>query len=472
MADEQKEIVRYEFQADITDLEAKARRASEMATGIDQKIGRFATPLVRDQAAEAAQSAADQAAFQAWRGRATEEEGQLKRTGSATQELIAHKRQLANAVSLMGQNFGGATGQIIGLVGALGSATPVMLAFLTAAAGLAAIKHEWDDIAEAAQKAAAAQLAANEAVAAGQKAKAGTVATLAGQLESYGMRSPEALAAGEELRQKLRETYGVEPGPATRAAALGAAGGFGLEDTARLATGIAGGAAIGDVGGARRFLATAQQAGYYDSLLQQAQASARDEAGKAERIRAKAPAASGRAGLDPLREAFEGLRAQEGGLAASGLPEVLTFDQFRAASEGNLLETMRALYPDEKQYYDVARREATSLQRAVAPLKGYIQQTRDIAAGRTDFGSTEMLNPPAQPMSARDLTLVGLGFSPEYAGQPGQAVTTVVNNYNEIQNIGVQHCDRQHTGYLKESKFKFSVGEIDIKAPEQGGVEP
>jgi len=466
LPDEQHEIVKYEFQADIQDLELKSRRAAELATGVD-RAGRFTTPLVRDQGlAQAAreQQGQDQLAFEAWREKARASEEVEKSAGRTTADLVAHKRQLANAVSLLGQNFGGATGQIIGLVGALGSATPAMLAFLTAAAGLAAVKHEWDDIQEAATKAAAAQRACNDAIAEGQKAKMGTVATLAERLESYGMRTPEALAAGEELRQKLRETYGVEPGRATQAAALGAAGGFGLEDTARLATGIGAGAQIGDVAGARRFLTTAQKEGYYDSLLQQAQASAGDLAGKAERIRAKAPAASGRAGLDPLREVFEGLRAQEGGLGASGLSETLTFDQFRAASEGNLLDTIRALYPDEKQYYDVARREAKSLQRAVAPLKGYIQQTREIAGGRTDFGSTETLNPPAQPMSARDLTLVGLGFSPEYAGQPGQAVKTVVNNYNEVTNIAVQHADREHGALLRDQRSHFNLDQIDIKA--------
>ena len=464
MPDEQKEIVRYEFQADLGNLEQQARRASEVATGIDQKMGRFTTPLMRDQAAEAAQAKADDAAFAAFREKAGAEEEQLKKNSSATAELIAHKRQLANVVNLLGGSFGGTAGQVIGLVGALGSATPAMLAFLAAAAGLAAVKHEWDDIAEAAQKAAAAQREASEAVAAGQKGKAGTVATLAGQLESYGMRGPEALAAGEELRQKLRETYGVEPGRATRAAALGAAGGFSLEDTARLATGIGAGAQIEDVAGANRFFATAQTEGYYDSLLQQAQAAANDEAGKAERIRAKAPMESGRAGLDPLREAFEGLKGQEGGLGASGLPAALTFDQFRAATEGNTLATARALYPDEKQYKDVALREAESLQGAVAPLKGYIRQSREIAAGRTDFGSTEALNPPARAMSEQDLTLIGLDASPTYAGQPGQAVKTVVNNYNNVQNIAVQIADREHGGYLRKQDSVFNLGTVDIRA--------
>jgi len=466
MSDEQREIIRYEFQADIGDLEAKSRRAAELATGVD-RAGRFTTPLVRDQGlAQAAreQQGQDQLAFEAWREKARASEEVEKSAGRTTADLVAHKRQLANAVSLLGQNFGGATGQIIGLVGALGSATPAMLAFLTAAAGLAAVKHEWDDIQEAATKAAAAQRACNDAIAEGQKAKMGTVATLAERLESYGMRTPEALAAGEELRQKLRETYGVEPGRATQAAALAAGGGMDVEDAARLAAGVGAGGRIGDVADARRFLTTAQKGGYYDSLLQQAQAAANDEAGKAERIRAKAPMAGGKAGLDPLREAFEGLRGQEGGLRASGLPETLTFDQFRAASEGNLLATMRSLYRDEKQYYDVARREATALQRAVAPLKGYIQQTRDIAAGRTDFGSTETLNPPIEPMSARDLTLIGLGFSPEYAGQPGQAVKTVVNNFSNVQNIAVQHADREHGALLRDQGSHFNLDTVDVKA--------
>jgi len=245
---------------------------------------------------------------------------------------------------------------------------------------------------------------------------------------------------------------------------LAAGGGMDVEDAARLAAGVGAGGRIGDVADARRFLTTAQKGGYYDSLLQQAQAAANDEAGKAERIRAKAPMAGGKAGLDPLREAFEGLRGQEGGLRASGLPETLTFDQFRAASEGNLLATMRSLYRDEKQYYDVARREATALQRAVAPLKGYIQQTRDIAAGRTDFGSTETLNPPIEPMSARDLTLIGLGFSPEYAGQPGQAVKTVVNNFSNVQNIAVQHADREHGALLRDQGSHFNLDTVDVKA--------
>jgi hypothetical protein len=34
--DEQEEIVRYEFQADLTDLEAKAKRAEELARKADQ----------------------------------------------------------------------------------------------------------------------------------------------------------------------------------------------------------------------------------------------------------------------------------------------------------------------------------------------------------------------------------------------------------------------------------------------------
>ena len=467
MADEQREIVRYEFQADLGDLEAKARRASEVATGIDQKMGRFTTPLMRDQAAEAAQSAADQAAFAAFREKAGAEEEQLKKNSSATAELIQHKRGLVNVIGLLGGSFGGLAGHLIGLVALITQAGAAMAGWIAAAVGITILVTAFERLKAEAKAAADAQRAFNDAVREGQEGRGGRLDTLGERLESYGARSEKTTRAAEEIHGKLGELYGVRGERAVRAATLAAGLGLGTEDAARLAVGIGAGAGISTLPDASRFLSGAENRGESDTLLRQAESFKQDTIGKRARIRAAAPMETGRAGLDPIAEAFAGLKEQLGGLAGSGFPADMRLDEFRAAvnaRSADVKAVAREVYPGELKLTGEQYTRAEQIASGAGALaKRYVQQARDIVNEQDRVGSTEVFNEGTSPFGMADLARLMMHLSPQLEDRPGQRVQGVVNNYN-ITHIGTAYNDRDGPARQREQRSHFNLDGVDIKA--------
>jgi hypothetical protein len=193
----------------------------------------------------------------------------------------------------------------------------------------------------------------------------------------------------------------------------------------------------------------------------------------------------GRAGQDAVVAAFEGLKKQAGGRAASGIPQDTTLEVFRAVVEGGEQGVAAELYPGlmrrelgvaeykQRVLHPFARyltdaeignaKRIAGLIRAVA--SGYVRQTREIMAGQDHVGSTETLNEPTPPLSEQDLMMAGLGFEPTYPAQPGQRIVNSVNNYN-TQNQGTVYNAVDLPSRQREQKFRFSLGEIDIKPPQ------
>ncbi len=470
MADEQREVARYVFEADISDLEAKARRASELATGTDRAgrslgksdpladLGPLAGfPSLAEERAK--QDAADQAAFIAWRARAGEEEQQTKRNSSATAELIQHKRGLVSVIGLLGGSFGGLASHILNFIALAASASGALVGWIGAAAGLTVLVQWLRKTEEAARAAAAAQGSFNDAVTEAQSIKQGRVDTLAEQLEGWGRRTPQTIAAGEEIQQKLGETYGVVGDRGTKAAGLAASLNLGVEDAARMAVLLGAGAQIGDPDQAAKALSQAREKGLYDALLQEADAFARDEAGQNARILASAPMWSGKAGSRAAQKAFEGLQKQPGGLAGSGMPPDLTLAEFSAAATtGDIKELARELYPGMKKagaqsplFQEVANlARLEMLSRSVHPIaQGYVERAEAILAG-TAPRNMGMFSSQTPELTPDQKMLLAMGFSPGPGA--GQAIKSLVDEFNKPEREPAAKPAR------KERDFRFDFG--------------
>ncbi len=463
MADEQKEIVKYEFQADLTDLEAKARRAEELARKADQ--------------------GGDSAGFKAWRAhekaqaeanRPYEEAKGLEavaaatqKDSSATEELIQHKRGLISVVNMLGGAFGGLAGQLINLVALLTAAGAALAGWIAAAVGLTLLVNLFRNIAAAAKAAADEQDRLNAGVAEAQAVRGQRLATLPEQLEGYGARTEGTVRAAEEIEQKLGKEYGITGARATRAASLAAGAGWGVEDAARLAVGLGAGAQISTLADASRFRAEAEKSGEWGTFLQLAQVYRRDAAGREARAMANAPMVGGRAGFGEIAIAYRALKAQPGGLTASGLPEGMTFEGFAevagAPAQAAILKARLEAKPGDYETMQAYLR-ADELAQKYSWVANQVRKIRRIQTGQDEAARPETLNEPTPLITPTDVELLAMGFTPSFGQRPGLRAQSVVNNYN-IVNQGTVYHDRDGPARQLESKFNFSIGEIDVKAP-------
>ena len=217
-------------------------------------------------------------------------------------------------------------------------------------------------------------------------------------------------------------------------------------------------------------MAEAQKAGAWDTLLERAEAFKRDIIGQHARILAAAPMEGGRAGEDPVAAAYAGLKKQPGGLAASGLPANLTSDDFRARLAGDTRAIAGPCIRGRRRATNSSSKRPKKSHEA-CPARGYVKQARETQAGQDHGGSTEMFNEPPPPLSEDDLTTVLLGLPPAYAGQPGQRVQTIVQNFNNTTHIGTAYNDRDGSATAaladgparqREQRSHFNLDQVDI----------
>lgn len=421
MAEEQREILRYEL--DLADVEAKAQRLR----------------LLTEQMREATSKGQDTGELQ------KQMQGELdglasmgieqKKAATSTEELIRQKEKLTSVVSLLGGSFGGAVGQIGNMIQMLMAANPATLGLAAGLAGLTLGVQVYHSLAEEAEKAAAAQRAYNDAVAAGQNLRAKDAAGVAEQLAGWGVRTNENILASMELGQNLQSRWGVPQARAAQAGALAAAAGLGEEDAARLAVLLSHGAKIDSPTQAREALRLAEEAGKSDLLLSVAQQNASDIAGQHVRIQAMAPGQPAQAGMSAEREAYEALKAQPGGLAASGIPADLTFDEFRQVQAGDWKAVARAMFPGNLK---LTRSQLEQVMRVAGPAQNAIISYID-QVGRVQMGAGSAAGPAFNQASEfvdeLDLARVGMGLAPQGVGQPGRQVGTFVE---QVINIGTK----------------------------------
>ena len=318
----------------------------------------------------------------------------MRGAGSATDQLLEKKRALANVVRMVGGSFGAEVGELGSLVSLLMTATAPVAAVAAGLAALAIGVKVFTDLKQAAEEAAAAQRAYNDAVAAGQGQKREQAATVAETLEKSGARSEENIKSALQMQQRLREEFGVPAAQAGEIGALSTAGGLGVEDAARLAVRRGAGAKIETPEQARKALEMAQQGGQSEALLQEAKRHAADLVGQRERIGAKAPMVGGTGEVSAQRAAYEAMKEQPGGLAASGLPSDFTFEGFQAAQAGDARAVARAMYPDRKNVSGKEYAAAEQAARAGIVIKPFVAQAADVQTGARGPEATPVFTAP------------------------------------------------------------------------------
>lgn len=431
MAD-QKEILRYEF--DITDVEAKTAKLRQMMDEIKAKRG-----AGEDTSELEAQFHKEADAL----GRSTQA---TKQASGATEDLVRQKDKLANVVSLVGGQFGGLVGQLGNVVELIMRGGKAAIGFGVALVALAAGAKVFRDIKAAAEEAAKAQERYNEAVRAGQSLKLTETQAMASQLETWGARTEANVKAAEEMHRRLRKDYGTPTGLAAQTASLAVAAGLSVEDAARLRVLIGGEASISTPEEAQQALEQARKDQTYEGLLEQAAKFAGDLAGEAETQLALAPNVGGTGRMSPEQAAYEGLKKQPGGLAASGLPANLTFEEFVEIAHGEGDESVEAaqfarrhgLYGDMEiptwrgwepifvnPAQDMKWRRLRDKGRQHKWLKGYIEQVSEVGMGLRP-------SPNEGP----------LYHEPEGVPASGGATQQTINNYNDNRvqpKIGTQY---------------------------------
>lgn len=336
-----------------------------------------------------------------------------QKAASATEQLIAKKRALAAAVALAGGSFGAEVSQLGTLVSLLVTGGPLLGAVAAGLAALAVGVKVFTDIKKAAEEAAGAQREYNEAVAQGQALKREQARGIAEALEELGARSEENIKAARQMQDQLRKDWGIPKERAGEVAAVATAAGLSTEDAVRIATLRGAGAKIDTPEDAKRALAVAR--GKEGALLETARRNAADIAGRTERERAMAPQVGGTGGVSPERAAYESIRDQPGGLAASGLPANMTFEQFQAAARGaaDAMAIARELHPGAKKITQPEFEQAQAVARAATgTVKKYVGQVAGIESGAR------------QPQAGPTLT------AHEGVSEAGRIVHQTVNNYN------------------------------------------
>jgi len=416
---EEREILRYEL--DLADVEAKAQRLRVLT---EQMRAATAKGENTDELQQQIQNEVNALASMG---------AEQKKAASTTEELIRSKEKLTSVVALMGGTFGGTVGQIANMIGMLVAANPAIAAVAAGLAGLTLGLQVYESLAEAAKKAREEQEKYNEAVAAGQQLRQKEAASVADKLEAWGRRSNENVLAALELKQGLQRRWGVPTERATQAGALAAAAGLGEEDAARLSVLLGHGAKVDTPEQAREALFTAEQAGKSDLLLSAAEQYARDIAGQQVRIEAMTPGQPGMAGMSPERAAYEALKAQPGGLAASGIPADLTFDEFRQVRAGDWTAIARAMFPGNQKLtrskMEEVRRVANGAQNAIV---AYIEQVSDIQMGSFG-GAGPAFNAPSDYIGWLDRGRLAMGLAPQAEGDLGAQVrgaVQIINNTN------------------------------------------
>jgi hypothetical protein len=360
-----------------------------------------------------------------------------KKAASATEELIGKKRALAAIVTLLGGSFGAEISQVGSLVSLLTSATGVVASVGAALAGLAVGIRVFNELKEAAEKAAAAQRAYNEAVAEGQAQKREGATGIAEGLEKFGARTEENIKAATQMQDRLRGEWGIPKEAAGQAATLATGAGVGLEDAVRIATLRGAGARIESPADAQRALRGA--AGQSQALLDEARRHAADTVGRAERIQAAAPQVGGMGEVGPERATFEALKAQPGGLEASGLPRDMSFTQFQkylvTPREPTVTEVAIAGFPKAQ----IIKRPPSG----VTAVQQLVRQAEAIGAGTRG------------PQTAPTLT------EPRGPSEEGRVIQHVVNNYNHTTH----NVDSQYVGPGFQERLR------NYESQEAGGIE-
>ena len=251
---EEKEILRFELDAsgamtEAAKLEESLRRLKDASTG-----GGGAGP------AAVGDAVALDAAAKSTEG-----------VGSATEQLIAKKRQLSQVVNLVGGSFGAEVSQVGSLVSLLMTATPVIGQVAIGLAALSVGIKVFTGIKKAAEEAAKAQRDYNEAL---REAKGGQLTTEAGLakgLEAFGARSPENIASSWKLMRETMVGFGKPQDQAAEAAGIAVGAGFGTpEDAAVLGQMKIEGVPLGNMADTQRFMKIARENGDYERLLAKA----------------------------------------------------------------------------------------------------------------------------------------------------------------------------------------------------------
>ncbi|MFH1749111.1 MAG: hypothetical protein ABIG44_18930, partial [Planctomycetota bacterium] len=375
MADEH-EILKY--QLDITDVESKAQRILELQQQIaTARAAGEQTNELESQLNKEIESL----------GKLGEQE---KKAVSTTDELTRSKDKLANTVTLVGGRFGGMIGQLGGVVELLASGGKAAIALAGALAGLAIGNKIFAGIEEAARKATEAQKALNEAILASQYGKYAEAAEIGEKLAGHGARTPENMQAAQQMAGRLGLTWGVAQGERTSVAALATAAGVGSpQDAAVLATMIRRGVQLDTPEKARDALNIARKEGVYDALLAEANRSAQDAASRHERVKAAAPGARTPAGMRPVHEAYDAMRA------TGRLPEDMTRSDFIEAGLGfpTLKEEITGDFGTSEYKRKVEERmRLADLQRQYSWVQGYVKQVEGIQAGAGPMSTS-----PTQP---------------------------------------------------------------------------
>lgn len=426
---EEKEILRYEL--DLADVEAKAQRL------------RILTEQMRAATAKGENTEELQQQIQGEVNALASMGAEQKKAASTTEELIRQKEKLTSVVGLLGGSFGGTVGQIANMIGMLVAANP---AIAGVAAGLAALTvgiQIFKSIQDEAKKATEEQERYNAAVAKGQELRGQVAAGVADRLASWGRRTPESVRSGLELQQRLGENWGVPESDATKVAALAAGAGMGEEDAAVLRVLIAQGANIETPEQAQRAIAELRRSGKHGAALGLAHQWASDQVGTAERVRASAPGRVTQPEMRPEQAAYAALQAQPGGLAASGLPADMTFDQFRDV----VLARERM---DELERSGVVRRRGNKiiggsggkewlrlqkLDEQYGWVPQYIEQVAVQQAGQGAGGGGELFNPQSQLVSGMDLARLAMGLAPQAEGDLGAQVRGAVQVINNTGTV-------------------------------------
>jgi len=460
---EEKEILRYEL--DLADVEAKAQRL------------RILTEQMRAATAKGENTEELQKQIQGEVNALGAMGIEQKKAASTTEDLLRAKEKLTSAVSLMGGTFSGATGQVANMIQMIISANPAVTGM---AAGLAALTvgiQVYRSLAEEAEKAAKAQRDYNDAIEVGQKSRETAAASVGTMLEQWGKRSGANVAAGLELQQRLQQGWGAPEALATKAAALSAGAGLGEEDAAILRVLLGGGAQIGTPEEALAALAGVQQRGARGALLDQAQAYAADAIGVQQRIASAAPRRGGLAGMSAERSAYEALKSQPGGLAASGFPQDMTLEQFTtiASAQRRMVEIARehGVEPGPQMdarmlaYGDATAREFRHLRNVSAGrawVGTFVDQIAEIQAGGGVAGAGDLFNPPLPAFS--DAELAGAMMDP-WPGQAGpnprsvRGAVTIINQTNIGTSIGLDTNRRRKS----PGDVKMGGSDADVLTP-------
>jgi len=458
LPDEQKEIIRYEFQADIRDLEEKAKRAHALASETGDTAGfkawrqRERTETALNRPYDEAQRRADQDAFETWRTAARAEEEQLKSTSSATETLIQHKRGLVNIIGLLGGSFGGLAGHLIGLVALITSAGAAMAGWIAAAAGATLLVTLFQNIAAAAKAAADEQDRLNQGVTKQQAAKRIPAGRIDETLAGFGQATPEQAKGAMALYNAVKREYGL--------------------DEPELAT-------VGMLGGAT----TAEEI----AVLKQMQRPAKTQGGemkleKPEQVQAALAAAresgaygvyAGEAGAlarlpetrtSPEQQLFEDLQGE--GILPPGVTNV---GQLKAGLE-RLREARAAGPPAQRNVIQPGHRIVSAAELLGGTSDELAEQARvwqPIEARLSDVRQGRVQHPQAgqggvSPESALPDPITqflertqGWSFSPQAVAE-----RTVVN----IVNQGTVYNDRDGPSRQREQRSHFNLDGVDIKA--------